>query len=247
MALPPAPRLPITFAHRGARADVAENTLPAFSLALRLGATGLESDVWRSADGIVVLDHDGRVGFGWRRRPISRLRREALPPNIPALADLYAECGTGFELSLDLKDPDAADAVVATAAAAGPEATGRLWLCHPDVDLLAAIRRAHVGIRLVYSTSLKALTVAHPGEEVQKVLAAAASAAADAGLDALNLRADQWDGARVEAVHTGGLLAFGWDAQRTVTIERLLAAGIDGMYSDHVARMVAAVSHRKTG
>ena len=66
-----APRLapllprPIGFAHRGARAHAPENTLEAFDLALRLGATGLESDVWVTSDGHAVLDHDGEIG---RRR-----------------------------------------------------------------------------------------------------------------------------------------------------------------------------------
>ncbi|MGA1075335.1 MAG: glycerophosphodiester phosphodiesterase, partial [Ilumatobacteraceae bacterium] len=50
---------PIMFAHRGARAHAPENTIEAFQLALRLGATGLESDAWLTADGVVVLDHDG--------------------------------------------------------------------------------------------------------------------------------------------------------------------------------------------
>ena len=40
---------PIMFAHRGARAHAPENTLEAFALGLRLGATGLESDVWLTA------------------------------------------------------------------------------------------------------------------------------------------------------------------------------------------------------
>ncbi|MDQ3575194.1 MAG: glycerophosphodiester phosphodiesterase, partial [Actinomycetota bacterium] len=39
-------RPPIAFAHRGARAHAPENTLQAFRLALELGSTGLESDVW---------------------------------------------------------------------------------------------------------------------------------------------------------------------------------------------------------
>ena len=43
----------------------------AFLLALRLGATGLESDVWLTADGEAVLDHDGAVG-SLRKRPIRR-------------------------------------------------------------------------------------------------------------------------------------------------------------------------------
>src|ERR671917_2729199 len=65
---------PYAFAHRGARAQAPENTLEAFTLALRLGATGLESDVWLTADGEAVLDHDGVVRAGGRRRPVADVR-----------------------------------------------------------------------------------------------------------------------------------------------------------------------------
>ena len=47
---------PIAFAHRGAKAYAPENTLEAFALGLKLGANGLESDVWRTCDGAAVLD-----------------------------------------------------------------------------------------------------------------------------------------------------------------------------------------------
>jgi len=80
---------PIGFAHRGARADAPENTIEAFTLARRLGATGLESDVWLTADGEAVLDHDGVVRSGVRRRPIGGVRRADLPSHIPTLAELY--------------------------------------------------------------------------------------------------------------------------------------------------------------
>src|SRR5258708_18981331 len=89
---------PIGFAHRGARAHAPENTLEAFALALRLGATGLESDVWCTADGVAVLDHDGAVGTKLRRRPITHLPRAALPSHIPELAGLYSEGGSGVQL-----------------------------------------------------------------------------------------------------------------------------------------------------
>ena len=120
---------PIAFAHRGARAEAPDNTIEAFALALRLGATGLESDVWLTSDGVPVLDHDGLVRAGMRRRPISAVPRVALPQHIPTLAELYETCGTGFELSLDVKDARAGAAVVAAARDVGAE--GRLWLCHP--------------------------------------------------------------------------------------------------------------------
>src|SRR4051812_34086946 len=101
--LPSRRRPPIGFAHRGARAHAPENTLEAFSLALRLGSTGLESDVWITADGQAVLDHDGLAGGRLRKQPIRRLAAADLPPHIPRLADLYGELGTDFELSLDIK------------------------------------------------------------------------------------------------------------------------------------------------
>src|SRR5258706_10404339 len=103
---------PIAFAHRGARAHAPENTLEAFSLALRLGATGLESDVWCTSDGVAVLDHDGQAGSRLRRRKIRDVTRAQLPAHIPTLDELYAECGTDYELSLDVKDPAAIDRTV---------------------------------------------------------------------------------------------------------------------------------------
>src|SRR4051794_14141171 len=104
---------PIAFAHRGARAHAPENTLEAFELALKLGANGLESDVWLTADGVPVLDHDGvlrrRIG---RSRPIGSVQRGDLPEHIPTLADLITACGSDYHLSLDLKDADSGAAVI---------------------------------------------------------------------------------------------------------------------------------------
>ena len=56
--------MPITFAHRGARLDEPENTIPAFRRALAAGVTGLETDVWLAADGEVVCAHDRGLGAG---------------------------------------------------------------------------------------------------------------------------------------------------------------------------------------
>ena len=72
---------PIAFAHRGAKAHAPENTIEAFTLALRLGATGLESDVWLTSDGVPVLDHDGVVRARLRsaKTPARVLVRESLP------------------------------------------------------------------------------------------------------------------------------------------------------------------------
>ena len=221
---------PIGFAHRGARADAPENTLEAFSLALRLGATGLESDVWLTSDGVPVLDHDGVVRQGLRRRPISSVPRADLPGHIPELAGLYAACGSGFELSLDVKDPAAGPVAIAVARDAAAEE--RLWLCHHDLDVLAGWRDLSPSVRLVDSTRLRAIK---EGPERR------AASHADRGIDAVNLHYSDWSAGLVTLWHRFGRYALGWDAQHERILEQLLAMGIDGVFCDHVARMVGAL------
>jgi glycerophosphoryl diester phosphodiesterase len=234
MARLPALRTPpIAFAHRGASAHAPGNTLEAFTLALRLGATGLESDVWLTTDGHPVLDHDGTVGRRPRRRPIARLRRDELPPSMPALEDLYATCGTGYELSLDVKDPAAARPTVDVARSAGGEAAERLWLCHPDWELVASWRTLSDDVRLVDSTRLRRL---REGAERR------AATLSRSGIDAINLHESDWTGGLTTLFHRFDVLAFGWDAQLPRVLDELLDAGIDGVYSDHVDRMSDALA-----
>ena len=60
-----------------------------------------------------------------------------MPGHIPALEELYRECGTDFDLSLDVKDPAATPTVLAVARVAGGDAVHRLWLCHHDWEQVA--------------------------------------------------------------------------------------------------------------
>ena len=223
---------PIAFAHRGARAHAPENTLGAFTLALRLGATGLESDVWLTADGEAVLDHDGVAGGRLRRRRIASCRRAELSPHIPSLADLYETCGTDVDISLDLKDPVAFDRVVDVARAAGDDALSRLWLCHPRWEQLVEWRSRNGQVRLVDSTRLSRIK---EGPERR------AATLAGKGIDAISLHHLDWTGGLTTLFHRFGVLAFGWDAQNPRVLGELVDAGIDGVYSDHVDRMVEAL------
>jgi glycerophosphoryl diester phosphodiesterase len=227
--LPALRRPPILFAHRGARAHAPENTIEAFALARRLGATGLESDVWLTADGVPVLDHDGRVGRRPRRQPIDSVPQADLPGHIPTLGDLFDAVGTDFELSLDVKDPAAADATVTAAHDADPTLVSRLWLCHRDVDVLGAWRSRWPDVRLVASIRLRQLTVGSErfAADLQRQ-----------GIDAVNLHYSEWTGGLAALFHRFGILAFGWDAQFERLVATLLDAGLDAVYSDHVDRLV---------
>lgn len=72
---------PVVFAHRGARAELPENTIPAFELALEVGADAIETDVHLTRDGEVIVFHDddGRRVAGMNARvadtPLAQLRR----------------------------------------------------------------------------------------------------------------------------------------------------------------------------
>jgi len=52
---------PIFYAHRGASTSAPENTIPAFQLAGEFGFAGIETDIWRTTDGVWVCMHDETV------------------------------------------------------------------------------------------------------------------------------------------------------------------------------------------
>jgi glycerophosphoryl diester phosphodiesterase len=225
---------PIAFAHRGARADAPENTIEAFTLAVELGATGLETDVWLTADGVAVLDHDGAVRTGLRRRPIAGTPVAALPATMPTLAQLYEAVGCDLDISVDVKDPAAAGTVVAVArAAGGDDALRRLWLCSPDWRTAASWRELSPAVRLVDSTRRR-----HVKEGVEK----RASVLAEAGVDALNMHYTDWSGGLTTLVHRFGIHSFAWDCQFERVVAKMLVAGVDGVYSDNVREMAAALT-----
>jgi glycerophosphoryl diester phosphodiesterase len=222
---------PIAFAHRGARAHARENTIHAFELALRLGANGLESDVWLTADGIPVLDHDGVARVQRRKRSIRELRREQLPSHIPALAELFEHCGTGYELSLDLKDDVVGPSVLDVVRGAAPDIVPRLWLCHPRYEDLLPLRLLDADVKLVDSTRLQRM---REGPERR------AAILAERGIDGVNLHHSDWNGGLVTLFHRFNRTAFGWDMQHEHILRPALRMGIDGVFSDHVDVMVDA-------
>jgi glycerophosphoryl diester phosphodiesterase len=222
---------PITFAHRGGRADAPENSLEAFRRALEVGAAGLESDARLSADGEVVLVHGPAIRAGLRRVKVRSLSAARLADlGVVRLADLYAEVGSDFELSLDLKEPDVAGPLLAVARDAG--AVERLWLCARALPDLEVARRADPDVRLVHSMGRRAY-----GDALERH----ASTLARAGIAALNLPETEWSLGLVTLVHRFELLAFAWDVQEYRRIRAVLEMGVDGIYSDHVERMLAAV------
>jgi glycerophosphoryl diester phosphodiesterase len=222
---------PAAFAHRGARAHAPENTLAAFELALKLGANGLESDVWLTSDGVAVLDHDGIVKTGLRKRQIAEMTRAQLPSHIPTLSELFERCGDKFHLSLDVKDLAAGPTVIATVREAAPNLLPRLWLCQTTWETLVPLRALSDDVKLVESTRLS---------KFKDSTERRAATLREHGIDAINLHNSDWSGGMVALFHRFGRYTLSWDLQFERVISEHLRMGMDGIFSDWVDRMMDA-------
>lgn len=217
---------PILFAHRGARAYAPENTLDAFSLAVRMGATGIESDVWVSRDGVPVLDHDGVAEHAGQLLKVSDFNFADLPAVMPSLVQLLDLVGGSMPVALDLKDVAALDAVLDTIAERNP---GRLWLCHHDTEVVENMCARGSGVQVVHSSRPDRMP---DGPAVWVPRFAAMGGAA------VNLRHMYWDVELVSLVHDAGLLAFGWDLQTADVLLSGFQLGLDAVFSDYTDVMV---------
>lgn len=109
------------WAHRGASGHAPENTIPAFELAHKLKADGIELDVQLSKDGIPVVIHDERIdrvsdGKGWvKDYTLEELRKFNFNKNFPAygrvtiptLAEVYDFLrDTNMTINLELKNSE---------------------------------------------------------------------------------------------------------------------------------------------
>lgn len=98
-------------AHRGAgsRRDgslLRENSLEAFQRAIELGADGIDFDVRRTADDVLVVHHDVHLDDG---RRLHEIHSSELPEWLPTLAEALEVC-TDTWLNIEVKnlpgDPD---------------------------------------------------------------------------------------------------------------------------------------------
>src|ERR1700687_3544713 len=108
--MPTKPSRPLVLAHRGACRRAPENTLDAFRVARDLGADGVELDVRRTRDGVLVLSHDPVIdGFGLLvEHPFER--RRARVPSVPTLEEAF-DALAGMLVNVEIKcfpiEPDA--------------------------------------------------------------------------------------------------------------------------------------------
>jgi glycerophosphoryl diester phosphodiesterase len=242
----PLPRRALCYAHRGARAYLPENTLPAFSLAYDLGADGIECDVQRTRDGRLVIIHDDTVdrttdGSG----PVSAYSFDALrsldagryrgiPAQVPTLDETLALVrARGGLLNLEIKGTSIPESLE-TAEAAEPA------LRALDDDMRARLLVSsfeHPAIRPL-KDRLSWLRIAALYGEWEWRGRDMITPALEMGAEAIHPRLTLVTRALVRQAHEAGLRVNVWTANRYPTIRRLMQLGVDGIFSDYPERVV---------
>ena len=193
----------------------------------------METDAWITRDDVVVLDHDGVVTQNGVTSAISDMGVSELPKHIPTLADYYAVCGTQMELSVDVKDPAIAAAIIAVARGAGGDAEKRLWLCGPTSEL-PGWRALSKEVHLVAGWD----PALGPVSTYIRLLA-------KAGIEVLNVREPLATAAMAAECHRRGIKLFAWGVNDARCMRRVVALGVDGVYSDDV-NLLLALSRRRS-
>jgi glycerophosphoryl diester phosphodiesterase len=131
----------LVLAHRGASARAPENTLAAFALAFDLGADGVELDVRRTADDVLVVRH-GAFGARTYAALCAGIPDALRPPTLGEVVDLVRGQGV---LDVELKEPGLEEA--ALAALAGLPA-GDVMITSFLPDVLDRLRALAASVRL---------------------------------------------------------------------------------------------------
>lgn len=196
------------------------------------GAPAVATDVWLTADGVAVADRTGRAGGRWRRRSLSRVAAADLPPSATPLDELYRALGADRPLSLDVRDADAFEAIVALVRGLGDGAEERLWLCHDDLTTLTRWR-SRTSARLVNVADYRGLDggLERRTAELEQ-----------RDIDGLRLDHKDWTGGRIAMLHRFGRLALGAGAVHDREVATLLDAGVDGVYSASIEHLVGLLA-----
>lgn len=227
---------PLVYGHRGTRKGAPENTLLAMQRALSQGADGIELDVRLCGSGEVVVVHDpdlrrvAGAGAVVAQTPLSELQRQDLGggervPLLDAAAELVLGEGAllNIELKRDVPDgPALVAAVVECLRARNPAQRERVILSSFGARLCAALRAA-----------LPDAAIAFLFEREQT--------AVPAGVDAVHPRHLLATRQAVADWRAAGLIVNAWTVDDPDTARALSQAGVDGIMTDDVPRVLGAL------
>ncbi len=233
-------------AHRGASAAYQENTLEAFEAARAQGAEGLELDVRRSADDVLVVHHDAHLTDG---RLIAEVAASDLPSWLPTLAevlDMAGDLWVNVEIKNLPDEPDYDAGETISVAVAGlvmsqllafdppagespPTLADRLLVSSFNVDSLTSIRSVEPGVPL----GLLVWGQVDPASTIARVEAH--------GFDAVNPQDIMVDQGFVDRAKRAGLGINVWTVDDPERMVALADMGVDSIITNDPALAVATL------
>jgi len=212
--------MPLRIAHRGMPRRRRENTLPGFSLAMELGAQGIELDTHVTRDGVVVVHHDPALADGTviAEATLAELRRRDASSEapLPTLAEVCALVEGRAELFVELKGAGIEAGVMAVLQGY----TGAAALHSFDHAMIARLHASSCPWPL-------GVLFEEPPPDLAAMLAATGAT-------------DVWPhhplvtAALVRDVHARGGRVIPWTVNDADAARRLTAFGVDGLCGDDV-------------
>ncbi len=213
-------RRPVLLGHRGLPKVADGNTRASFQAAIEAGLDGIETDVQRTKDGVLVIHHDFVVGLRLiadmtfdelkeQRPEILSLREllELLEPHEDFLINLELKSIPGME---DGRAHELADAV------AGWPGRGRVWISSYDPVALLKVREHRPEIPLAY------LFRVYDTGRMAELL----------GLEAVHPEFRLLTEERVARWHKKGLAVGTWTVNEAEVARRVAAMGADVLMGD---------------
>jgi len=243
-----------TIAHRGASGHAPENTMAAFRRAVELGVRFIETDLQITRDARVVAIHDftldrttngkGQVHLltleeirtldagGWFGGRNAEMFSGERIPTLNEILDFakvndvifYLEIKSGPAWGIE-------HAVVATLR--DRNASARVVILSFDPSTLDSIHRLD-------STMMTGFLCEHPSNDlVERTVRA--------GARQFVARGDLITPSVVDKAHHAGLQVVAWTINEADQMQRLIAAGVDGIITDYPDRLLSVLKENKSG
>jgi glycerophosphoryl diester phosphodiesterase len=234
--------------HRGARSSAPENTISAFRLAMEQGADGVEFDVLLSSDGVPVVIHDETVerttdGHG-RVRDLSAQELAGLnaahqapgfaKEGVPTLVQTLESLPDGAIANVELKESgrySKQEFVLRVLPLLQSQATRlQIIVSSFDGELLALLRRASPGlpIALLFSTrDAYWLSALYHWRQIKP--------------NALHLPLALISTRVIRALRRQNMHVAVWTVNDPDQAKECMVLGVDGIMTDHVAKICAAL------
>jgi glycerophosphoryl diester phosphodiesterase len=217
--------------HRGARAVLPENTLPAFAHAISAGADYIEMDVAVTHDDVPVISHDPVLPSGAAIRQLTLPKLRRLDASIPTLDEVLALRNICFNIEMksfadkpEFTPPPGRCAGLLLDAIRRRDLCARVIVQSFDFRVLRAMRSLAPQIRLA--------ALVETGEP--DFVAATRAAVAEIIAPEYRMVTRQ----KVVDAHAAGIDVVPWTVNAEPAWARMVECGVDGIITDDPAALI---------